>query len=175
MIHLVPTLCVGTHVMRRSASLGFGTDGASRSCTTDAERPARAFPRGPWERGPSALTPCPAPAVAGSYRWTAAPPPSPFRRPPSPSRLADLLAAGGDALGRVAGVDDQRRVPDDEIVVVTGVIGGDQHGILRGEELGGKLRARHVGHVVVPHRGEHGDVRIVVAEDRAAGAEQLHQ
>src|SRR5262245_43958119 len=44
---LVPTLRVGTHLLRRSASRASELPGGERLCR-DAERPRRGFPRGAW-------------------------------------------------------------------------------------------------------------------------------
>ena len=48
------------------------------------------------------------------------------------------------------------------------MIGGDQHAVLRGQELRRQLHAGHLRHVVMPHLAEPRDVRIVVAEHRPA-------
>ena len=49
---------------------------------------------------------------------------------------ANLLPAPADVLGRVPGIDHQRRVLDDPVVVVGRMVGGDQHAVLRRQVLG---------------------------------------
>ena len=60
----------------------------------------------------------------------------------------DFAAGGGDVARGVARVDDQRRVPHDEVPVVGRVVGGDQHAVLRGEVLGRQRLAGQSRHVV---------------------------
>src|SRR5437899_678038 len=48
-------------------------------------------------------------------------------------RLANPLATLAHVPGGVAGVDHQRRVLNDELVVVGRMVRGDQHTVLRGE------------------------------------------
>src|ERR1035441_3122118 len=75
-----------------------------------------------------------------------------------------------DALGGVSCIDDQLRPLDDRLVVVAGVVGDDDGGVVLGQVV-----ERSAGHiqVVVAAAAHGGKVRIVVGHDGAPLAQQL--
>ena len=75
-----------------------------------------------------------------------------------------------DSFGSVAGVDDEFRLLDDGLVVVAGVVGDDEDGVVLGEIV--ERRAGHV-EVVVAAVAHGGEVGVVVGDDGALFAQQL--
>ena len=79
-----------------------------------------------------------------------------------------------DAAGGVARVHDQLGAVNDGHVVVDGMVGGDDHGIVARERLRIQGNGLHVLVIVVAHFVELREVGIVVIERGTALHEELH-
>src|SRR6516165_3027239 len=82
-------------------------------------------------------------------------------RPAPRSAAHHLFPLFFDGMGGVSSVDNQPGVADDEIIVVAGVVSGDQHGVIALEGLRCRLNRREL-EVVLAHLVETREIRIVV-------------
>lgn len=64
---------------------------------------------------------------------------------PSELSFTNFFASLGHVARGVAGVDHQRGVANDKVVIEQGVVGGYEHTILAGEKFGGEGLAGHGG------------------------------
>src|SRR5262249_54287715 len=80
----------------------------------------------------------------------------------------DAVAVSRDAARGVAGVHDDFGSVDDGVVIVAGVVGGDDGRVVLAEALRGQRHRLHVLKIVVAHLVQLREVRIVVVELSAA-------
>src|SRR5207253_10614422 len=117
------------------------------------------------------------PCLAMAAKWLAAMRP----HPASAKRILRPLIGGAywrmsgldDVVGGLevlaARIDDELRVLPDEVVVEPGVVGGDEHAVVRRDSLRVERHALQVELVLAKLR-EHRDVRIAVVDLRAQRA-----
>src|ERR1700756_4680871 len=87
----------------------------------------------------------------------------------------DLFAVLFHAPGGVPRVHHELGVAGDGVVVIAGMIGGDQDAVVAGKAFGRQVDGAHVGKIVGAHFVGGGEVRIVVIEKSAAGGKQFKE
>lgn len=94
---------------------------------------------------------------------------------PGALREDDVVAAAGDVAEGVAGVDDELGVVCDELIVVGGVMRGDEDGVVAGEGLGGEFDGLEAEVAVAAHFVRAWDVGVVVVDVGAELSESLDE